>query len=69
MVVDDLEQAAAAVVAGGSVVLLVDPDAHGRVRWLDGPGRMAVLVGGADDAVAMAAAAAMDRELFGNVGG
>jgi hypothetical protein len=68
MVVDDLGQAAAGVAAGGAMVLLVDPDVHAAVRWPDGPGRMAVLVGRADDAAATAAAAAMDRELFGRTG-
>lgn len=69
MVVDDPEQAVSVVAAGGRVVLLVDRAAPGVVRWPDGHGRMAVFVGRPDDPADVAAAAAMDRELFGPSGG
>jgi hypothetical protein len=68
MVVDDPERAAAVVAAGGLVVLLADP-AVPAVPWPEGPGRMALLVGGPADPVAWAAASSMDRELFGVAAG
>ena len=67
MVVDDPE-AAAALVAAGSLVVLIAPPASAHPAWPDGPGRMALLVGQPDDPSARAAALNMDRELFSPAG-
>jgi hypothetical protein len=60
LIVDDPEEAARIVAAGGAVVLVVRP-ADAPVEWPAGPGRMAVFVGDPDDP----AARSMAAELLG----
>jgi hypothetical protein len=65
MVVSDPAQALELTATGRHVVLIVpEGSPHLDVRW-PGPGRLAALVGAADDPQVLLAAAEMDQELFG----
>jgi hypothetical protein len=64
-VVDDVTAAAALVATGVHVVLVTDNTSAGVVLPVDGPGRLAVLVGSPEDPETRVAAEAMAAELFG----
>ena len=63
MVVDDPGEAARLVGSGADVVLVTAGAGH--PAGTPGPGRLAVMVGDPADRRVAAAAAEMDRELFG----
>jgi hypothetical protein len=64
MVTMDPDEAAAAVARGDRRVLVVAPDAQVATAI---PGRLAILVGQTDDPATLAAAVAMERELFASM--
>lgn len=64
-VVDDVALAAALVASGVNVVLVTENDGAGMILPLDGPGRLAVLVGSPRDPGTRVVAEAMAAELFG----
>lgn len=65
MVVDDPKEALELAQDGIDVVLVLAPEAACVSLSPAGPGRVAVLVGAADDPRVAEAAAEMHRELFG----
>jgi hypothetical protein len=66
VVTDDPAVAAAELQRGGNVVLILPSDSHyvAPERDAQSPGRLAILVGDADDEVTQAAAREMHDELF-----
>jgi hypothetical protein len=64
-VVDDVASAAALVARGVNVVLVTEDASAGLALPLDGPGRVAVLIGALADPEIRRAAEIMAAELFG----